>query len=652
LRLRASLVFVFGALGVAAVAACSGGGGGGSSYPPSIHASPVIAVASPLPSPVVNQSVAVAPVSNAAITKAPIPAPSGFTSTLSIPNATVPANTTITVNSSSAIPTNSSFPALSTSRRAGSSSRMPQSTGGDYTTIFFDSLMPSNPITVAGNLSATQAFPAGTLFAGTTYYLAFYDPTQASPAWQTIASTTPNADGVTLAFSGTAGSTTLLAKQTYGFAIFTVPAGSASTPPPAPALEAYIPQGSGGITVVNAAGVVATSLPINSGSLGLDDSGNVYALTYPQNPTPAPAGMVGSSPVPAVLAKYPAGSSVASITYALSQPQNAYFNVTSGSGELAAFGYPTQNSASPTYQYQAIDVWNAGSTGGAPSVTITEPSGGVPFGILDHAGNLYVTHYTATGAFNYDVYSPPFSSASVPSATIPETIVPPDQQYAFNPNYAAVGSDGTLYVTEYTFNQFGGQFDPLAGLYIYKPNASGTGYTESFVATTANANGPGPEGVDVDANNNIYVANSNEANLFDANGNYLGSQNDSLHDITIYGPGGTAPRHVTGSFSAVPVAVSADGTLFFSSFGDYNGDGGGVRGSFSLLPSATTVTQVAPSGASLFALYDGSRETTGLHRKTASVASGSSTHAGIGPIGRARISAARSAFLKRLGKVH
>jgi len=647
LRLRASLVFVFGALGVAAVAACSGGGGGGSSYPPSIHASPVIAVASPLPSPVVNQSVAVAPVSNAAITKAPIPAPSGFTSTLSIPNATVPANTTITVNSSSAIPTNSSFPALSTSRRAGSSSRMPQSTGGDYTTIFFDSLMPSNPITVAGNLSATQAFPAGTLFAGTTYYLAFYDPTQASPAWQTIASTTPNADGVTLAFSGTAGSTTLLAKQTYGFAIFTVPAGSASTPPPAPVLEAYIPQGSGGITVVNAAGVVATSLPINSKSLGLDDSGNVYALTYPQNPTPAPAGVVGSSPVPAVLAKYPAGSSVASITYTLSQPQNAYFDVTSGAGEVAAYGYPVQSSTSATGQSQSVDVWDAGSTGGPPSRTITEPSGGVPFGIIDHAGNLYTTHFTASGTFNYDVYAP---GSATPTSTIAETIVPASEQYEFNPNYAAVGFDGTLYVTEYTFNQFGA-FDPLAGLYIYKPNASG-GYTESFVATTSNANGPGPEGVDVDANNNIYVANSNGADLYDSNGNYLGSQNDSLHDITIYGPGGTSPRHVTGAFSAYPVAVSADGTLFFSSFRDYNEDGGGVNASFSLLPTATTVTQVAPAGGSAFALYDGSRETTGLHRKTASVASGSSTHAGIGPIGHARISAARSAFLKRLGKVH
>jgi hypothetical protein len=106
----------------------------------------------------------------------------------------------------------------------------------------------------------------------------------------------------------------------------------------------------------------------------------------------------------------------------------------------------------------------------------------------------------------------------------------------------------------------------------------------------------------------------------------------------------------------VPVAVSADGTLFFSSFGDYNGDGGGVNASFSLLPGATTVTQVAPSGASLFALYDGSRETTGVHRKTASVASGSSTHAGIGPKGHARVQAAiasaRRAFLARLGKTH
>lgn len=644
MRLRASLVAIFGILAAAAFAACSGGGG--SSGYPAVHPSPVIAAASPLPSPVVNQSVAVTKVTNAAIPPAPLPAPSGFSSSLSIGVATVPANTNIIVNSSTTIPAGSSIPPLSSSRRGSAASRSVQD-NPNLVTIFFDSIAPSQPITVAGAISVSQGFPAGVLTTGTTYYLGFYDPTVASPAWQTIASAMPTG-GNTLTFSGTAGSTTLQQNVTYGFAIFAVASGSTATPPPAPALDAYIPQGTSGITVVNAAGVTATSLPIISQSLGLDDSGNVYALQYPVNPTPAPSGAAAASPAPAALAKYASGSASASISYAVSQPQNTYFNVTSGAGEVAAFGNSTQSSASATGQVQATDVWDAGSTGGAPSRTIIEPSGGVPFGILDHAGNLYLTHYTASGTFNYDVYAP---GSATPTSTIAETIVPANEQYEFNPNYAAVGSDGTLYVTEYDFYQSGGAVDPLAGLYIYKPNGSG-GYTESFVATTSNANGPGPEGVDVDANNNIYVANSNVANLFDSNGNYLGSQNDSLHDITIYGPGGTSPKHVTGAFSAFPVAVSADGTLFFASFSDFNGDGGGVNASFSLLPLATTVTQVAPSGATLFALFDGSRETTGVHRKSTSVSSKSSTHAGIGPKGHARISAARSAFLKRLGKAH
>lgn len=638
MRLRAALVLVFGALGVAAVAACSGGGGGGG-YPPSVHASPVIAVASPLPSPVVNQSVAVAPVSNAAITKAPIPAPSGFTSTLSIPNATVPENTTITVNSSSSIPTNSSFPALSSSRRAGSSSRMPQSTSGDYTTIFFDSLMPSNPITVAGSLSATQAFPAGTLSAKTTYYLAFYDPTQVSPAWQTIASAMPNTDGVTLTFSGAAGSTTLAAKQTYGFAIFSVTIGSTATPPPAPAVVAYIPQYTSGIVEVNAAGVVSATLPITATSLGLDDSANVYALLPQQHPTPASSGAPTPSPVPAVLSKYAAGSSSIAVSYTPSQPLNTDFVTSSGSGEVMVFGYPTstQTPGLPTTgPMEAYDVWNYNSTGGAPSYTINEPSNGVPFGILDHAGNLYTTHINADGTFQYDVYAP---GSSQLKTSIPEKLVPASQQGYFNPNYAAVGFDGTLYVTEFCFCAN----DSLAGLYIYKPNSAGTGYTETKIATTATtptgaaaSNGAGPEGVDVDANNNVYVANANFVSSYDQYGNFLGQSDDQLHDITVYGPGGVggpngtaSPLHITGSFEPVPIAVSANGTLFFASFG--NNDGTGTSASFSLLPGTSTVTQVASQAANLFALYDGSRETTSERRTKSGTVSGSAGHFGIGP---------------------
>jgi hypothetical protein len=573
------------------------------------------------------------------------PAPQGYTSTLSVPNATVPSGTKVIVNSSTTIPANSSIPPLFSSRKSSASKRAAQSNPND-TTIFFDSLEPSNAITVAGAISASQGFPAGILVAGTTYYLGFYDSSAASPAWQTIATATPQPDGQTLTFSGTAGSTTLQAGETYGFAIFTVPSGTTSTPPPAPTVDAYLPQGTSGIVVVNAAGVTATSLPITASSLGLDDSGNVYALEGSVQPTPASSTAPTPSPIPAVLAEYAAGGATVLKSYSPSQPDSTYFNSSSGAGLVIAFGSTTQSSTSPTGIVQATDVWLSTSTGGAPSYTIVEPSAGIPFGIVDHAGNLYLTHVTASGTFNYDVYAP---GATTPTFTIPETVVPAAMQPYFNPNYAAVGFDGTLYVTENNYTVVGGVPDQLAGLYIYKPTGNGA-YTETFVATTSDANGPGPGGVDVDANNNIYVANNNFAYTYDQYGNYLGTQDDSLHDITIYGPGGTSPRHVSSTaFDPIPVAVAADGTLFFSSFN-------GVNGTFSLLPGATSATQVAPNAAVGFALYDGTRETTGVQRKkTASTTAASgSTHDGIGPrmhaLIQARIGPARRALLKRLGK--
>jgi hypothetical protein len=337
-----------------------------------------------------------------------------------------------------------------------------------------------------------------------------------------------------------------------------------------------------------------------------------------------------------MLAKYAAGSSTVATVYTPSNLFNDAFVQTSGAGEVAVFGGATSSSSSPTGLVLSYDVWDYTSTGGAPSRTIVEPSAGTPFGILDHAGNLY------NGTFNYDVYAP---GSSTPT-TIPETIVPAAQQAYFNPNYAAVGLDGTLYVTEFGFYAN----DPLAGLYIYKPNGSG-GYTETKVATTSTEpngtvapNGPGPEGVDVDASGNIYVANANFASQYDANGNYTGQSDDQLHDITVYAPGGTSVlRHITGTFSPVPIAVAADGTLFFASYNNYS-DGTGVNASFSVLAGTSTVTQVAPTAATLFALYDGTRETTGIHRAPASsTASSAAGHFGVGPRGQAKIHALRRA---------
>ena len=88
--------------------------------------------------------------------------------------------------------------------------------------------------------------------------------------------------------------------------------------------------------------------------------------------------------------------------------------------------------------------------------------------------------------------------STTPSRTFGERNVPLAQQVNFTPNYAAIGSDGTLYVTE--FNIFATP-DPLAGLYIYPP----TGQEPVPVITGAE----NPQGVDVDAVGNIYVVNNN-----------------------------------------------------------------------------------------------------------------------------------------------
>ncbi|MGD1068220.1 MAG: hypothetical protein ABR975_15530, partial [Vulcanimicrobiaceae bacterium] len=540
----------------------------------------------------------------------PLPAPSGYTSNLTVPIASAPAGTTVTINAATSIP--ASLPVLSHGRKI-ASVRLAQEASTNNV-IFFDAITPSAAITVAGAISASQGFPSGVLTSGTQYYLGFYDSTQPSPAWETIAGPVTSSDGLTLTFSGTSKSFTLQANALYGLAIFSL-ASPSSTPPPAPQTEAYFGDSSGdGIDVMNAAGVLATTLPIASTSLSLDDSGSVYVVN--QAPTPAPVGSGSPTPAPAnpTIAKYAAGSTTAATTYTPSSPYGI-FAMTSGAGALAVMGGAGNGIGGNSGQLEeSFDVWNAGVSGG-PSYTINEPFSGVYFGIMAHDGTLYTPHVNADGTFQYDVYAP---GSSTVTRTIPETIVSAANQPNFSPNYAAIGPDGTLYVTEYTFVQP----DPLAGLYVYKPDG-----TETFVATTTNGNGPGPEGVDVDASGNVYVLNNNAG--FQSNNNYT-IQDDSLHDLTVYGPyGANVLRHATGSFSGYPLAVASDGTAFLSSF-DFAGDGVDVRGTFSVAAGATTATQIASFGSTSIVLYDGNRMTTGKKR-TASMTSASLGHGGGGP---------------------
>ena len=168
-----------------------------------------------------------------------------------------------------------------------------------------------------------------------------------------------------------------------------------------------------------------------------------------------------------------------------------------------------------------------------------------------------------------------------------------------------VGPDGTLYVTEYTFNNY----DPNAGLYIYPPNGP-----EKFVATTSDAQGAGPQGVDLDAAGNIYVANNNGG--FDPTNNYTQTA-DTLHDIEVFSPGGASVlRHITGNFFAYPLVVAPDGTLFFASFPAFaDPTGASSQGTYVVAPGATTITQVAPLGETSIELYNGYEESAARHRE-------------------------------------
>jgi len=274
-----------------------------------------------------------------------------------------------------------------------------------------------------------------------------------------------------------------------------------------------------------------------------------------------------------------------------------YFMLTAGTGEVMSFGVVTN---ATTGQGEAvIEVWDPGDVA-APSYTITEPDPNyVSFAELLHDGTIYAADYLANGTFQYDIFPPGSATAS---RSIPETIVPASQQANFAPNYAQVGPDGTLYVTEWT--QVQGN-DPLVGLYIYPPN----GGQEKFVPTLSNANGGGVDGVDIDAAGNIYVAENNGG--FNLNTGTYGP--DTLNTITVYAPLGTSVlRQITGQIDPINVVVASDGTIFSSGL-PYPG-ASGYTGSYVIAAGSSTITTVSANYAGTIAIYDGNRETTGIRR--------------------------------------
>lgn len=532
--------------------------------------------------------------SGAALVEQPVattvPAPAGYGATVDAPYVTAAANTTIAITAGASPP--ATIPVIATAKRPASLRRM---VSGQYNAVYYDVLIPSASITVAGNVSITQSFPAGTLSSSTSYYLAFYDGTQASPTWQTISGPV-QPSGNSLTFSGTVSSFTLQQNGTYAFCIFSV-AASGATPPPSQAEdEAYLSQGTGGIVVVNASGSTVTTLGIDSSALGLDDSGNIYNL-YNVIPSASPG--ASSAPTPdSTLQYYANGSTTAKYTYQMSGP--AFFVETSGSGELGAFYFDTNSQGQSVTTGQ---IWNPGDQGGPPDYTINSVENGTTTFDVQHDGTIYVGGISASGAYQISIYPP---GSSTPSRTVPETIVPQNEQSQFAGNYMTVGPDGTIYVTENSFICN----DPFAGLYIYPPSGN-----EVFVATTSSSQGAGPQGVDVDAAGNIYVVNNDAC--IDLNTDTFKA--DTLHDIEVFAAGGTSVlRHITGNFTAYPIITAPDGTIFFGSF-PFDAVTTGVTGTFLVPPGSTTPQQITSAAEPAIVLYNGYQESAAQRHRMSAV---------------------------------
>jgi hypothetical protein len=304
------------------------------------------------------------------------------------------------------------------------------------------------------------------------------------------------------------------------------------------------------------------------------------------------------------------------VTYTLSNPSKLGYVSASGSGELVAMEFDVGSTLSTVF-----DIWDPGATG-APSRTITVP--GVANGVADlifaylrHNGDLYSAGYVACGSSNqytclqYSVFP---AGSTTASRTFLESIVPQANQSGFTPNYATVGPDGTLYVTEYSFLPG----DPYAGLYIYPPAGS-----ERYYSLGAYD----PQGIDLDGNGNIYIVNNNTAYVPP---NYLPS-NDTAHYLAVLSPdGGTELRAVQLSPGAVWVTVAADGTAYVSAQSGFSPNA--VNGTFVVSP-LNVVTQIDTYGTYSVILYNGTNSTApqgSTRRGTLSVGPGGTAHGGGG----------------------
>jgi hypothetical protein len=376
--------------------------------------------------------------------------------------------------------------------------------------------------------------------------------------------------------------------------------GESVTTTPAPRVAgttlAYLPQMANGVQIVSGTQSTTVATATSADVVGLDDAGELWVLTFPAN-IASSAGVITKYAPSAI--GYPPTYTKTTATYLPSDAPDIAFVFVSGAGEVIA--------ASASATGVAYDVWDPGRTG-APSRTLSVPAGPTSIGVVTHDGTLYAPALVPCGSNTCDqteVFAPGSSTPRI----IAETLVPPAQQSNFVANFEAVGADGTLYVDENTFVSP----DSLEGLYIYPPSGP-----ERFVTVGAEA----PQGIDIDGSGNLYIINNNT--VFNTGSPSL----DTAKNIAVLTPNaGTVLRRITGSVAdSYTIAVAGDGTTYFSDA--TIASLGLAGGTFVAGPGATTSTAQIASGESFDeVLWNGTRETTSIHRSTESLGSGTA-HAG------------------------
>jgi hypothetical protein len=336
----------------------------------------------------------------------------------------------------------------------------------------------------------------------------------------------------------------------------TVYIGPVPTPTPTPVVTDVFVATSAGLieelSPVDGSVIATFAKGFGATAIAMDAAGDVFAVS----------GLAGDE-----LADFAIGASSPTATYAVGSPGALKILVTP-QGELVA--------ESLTANVETVDEWQPGNTG-TPDVTLSFAAQTIPAFVTPAAGSdgtLYVA-YEAGPNVSYGVYPP---GAATPARTIVEP-----RGSAFVPTSMAVGTDGTLYVTEWD----GHTNDPFAGLYVY----SSTG-TERYVHVGA----PAPVVVKVDAFGNVYVLNDNATS----------TTADTVHLFTEFDPATlTSTRRITAGF-ANGSALTVDpptGLIYIVEAASSHATGAVVQ----IVPGAISATPFAFVDATSLVLYDGTR---------------------------------------------